>query len=244
MPGKGEVGFDGYAASVTLCSGQFGEPAGEAGRGDAGSPDDGAAGNALRAAVCALERHFGSVDPDHGAACEDGHAEALQRPLGLRRQRRWEARQDAIGHLDEQDAGAARIDRPEVTPQRVPRQLGDLAGHLDAGGAGPDDDEREPRVAPRVGSTSAASKAARSRLRTACALERLHLGSVQLPFLVAEERVVRAAGDDQGVVRQPFRRRHRPTGRRCSSPASRSKSATSASSTRTLRSRLKIARSG
>ena len=43
-----------------------------------------------------------------------------------------------------------------------------------------------------------------------CALERLHLGSVQLPFLVAEVRVVRAAGDDQGVVPEPFRRRHRP----------------------------------
>src|SRR5215204_7671167 len=42
------------------------------------------------------------------------------------------------------------------------------------------------------------------------ALERLHLGSVLLPFLVAEVRVVRAAGDDQGVVPEPFGCRHRP----------------------------------
>src|SRR5262249_23813715 len=50
------------------------------------------------------------------------------------------------GGLDEQDASATGIDVAEVTPQRVPCQLGDLAGHLDAGGAGADDDEREPGV--------------------------------------------------------------------------------------------------
>ena len=215
MPGKGEVGFDGDAAgAVTLCSGQLGEPAGEAGRGDAGSPNDGAAGDALRAAVSALERHAGGVDPDHGAACEDGYAEALQRPLGLRRERGWEARQDTIGGLDEQDAGAARIDGAEVAPQRVPRQLGDLAGHLDAGGAGADDDEREPRVARRwvrldLGGLEGGEEPAANG---ECTLERLDLGGVQPPFLVAEVRVVRAAGDDQRVVAEPFRRRHRPDG--------------------------------
>jgi hypothetical protein len=78
---------------------------------------------------------------------EDGYAEPLQRTFGLRRQRGREARQYTIGGLDEQDASAAWIDGAEVTPQRVPRQLADLAGHLDAGGTGADDDEREPRVA-------------------------------------------------------------------------------------------------
>ena len=122
-----------------------------------------------------------------------------------------EARQDSIGGLDEEDAGAARIDRPEVTPERVPRQLGDLAGHLDAGGAGPDDDEREPCIARRrvrldLGGLERGEEPAANG---DCALERLHLGSVQLPFLVAEVGVVRAAGDDQGVVPEPVRRRHR-----------------------------------
>src|SRR4029450_12171337 len=117
------------------------------GRGDACSPDDHAAGDTLRAAFSAVERHAGTVDPDHGATSEDGYAEALQRPIRLRRQRGWEARQHAIGGLDEQDAGAAWIDATEVTTQCVPRQLADLASHLDAGGAGADDDEGEPRVA-------------------------------------------------------------------------------------------------
>jgi hypothetical protein len=52
------------------------------------------------------------------------------------------------------------------------------------------------------------------RLRTAteCALERLHLGGVHPPFLVAEVRVVRAAGDDEGVVAEPLRRSDGPYG--------------------------------
>src|SRR4030095_5442784 len=121
------------AGAVTLGSGQFGELAGEAGRGDARSPNDRAAGDPLFVPASALERHAGGVDPDHGAACEDGYAEALQRPLRLRRERAWAARQHTIDRLDEQDAGASGIDDAEVTPQRVPRQLGDLAGHLNAG---------------------------------------------------------------------------------------------------------------
>ena len=43
----------------------------------------------------------------------------------------------------------ARVDRAKVAAQRVARQLGDLAGHLDAGRAGADDDERQPGAAPR-----------------------------------------------------------------------------------------------
>jgi hypothetical protein len=59
----------------------------------------------------------------------------------------------------------------EVAPQRVPRQLGDLAGHLDAGGAAPaTTNVSQASRAAAFGSPSAASKAARSRLRTASAL--------------------------------------------------------------------------
>jgi hypothetical protein len=42
-----------------------------------------------------------------------------------------------------------------------------------------------------------------------CALERLDLSGVRPPFAVAEVRVVRTAGDDQCVVAEPFRHRHR-----------------------------------
>src|SRR5262249_46012897 len=167
---------------------QFGESAGEAGRGDAGSPNDGAAGDALRVAVSPLDCHAGRVDPGHGAAGVDGYAEAPQRPLGFCRQRGWEARQYKIGGLDEQDASATGIDVAEVTPQRVPCQLGDLAGHLDAGGAGADDDEREPGVPRRcvwlaLGGLEGGEESAANG---ECTLERLDLGGVQPPTLVAE----------------------------------------------------------
>jgi hypothetical protein len=140
----------------------------------------------------------------------DGYAEAPQRPLGLRRQRGWEAGQDTIGGLDEKDAGAPGIDGAEVAPQRVARQLRDLAGHLDAGGAGADDDEREPRVAfvcGRLcfGGLEGGEEPAAHRK---CAFERLDLGGVHPPVLVAEIRILRAAGDNQRVVAEPFRRRH------------------------------------
>jgi hypothetical protein len=86
----------------------------------------------------------------------------------------------------------------------VPRELGDLAGHLDAGRAGADDDEGEqcpapPRIRLGFGVLECLQKAC-----TCCerALERFDLRSVDPPIVVAEVGVVRAAGDDQRVVRQ------------------------------------------
>jgi hypothetical protein len=43
--------------------------------------------------------------------------------------------------FDEQHASLAWIDRAKVAAQRVARQLGDLAGHLDAGRPGADHDD-------------------------------------------------------------------------------------------------------
>ena len=59
--------------------------------------------------------------------------------------------QDAVDGLDEQDPRRPRVDVPEVAAQRVARELADLPGHLDAGRACADDDEREPGVARRSG---------------------------------------------------------------------------------------------
>jgi hypothetical protein len=93
-----------------------------------------------------LDGHGLAVHADHRALEERRDAEPPQRALRLVRERGREGREDAVDRLDEQDAALAGIDRAEVAPQRVARELGDLARHLDAGGAGADDDERQPRA--------------------------------------------------------------------------------------------------
>jgi hypothetical protein len=104
----------------------------------------------------------------------------------------------------------ARVDGAEVTPSRVARELRDLAGHLDAGRPGSDDDEGEPGGAPSgIGLCLRGLEGAQQLgAHDERALERFHLGGVLAPLLVPEVRVARAAGDDQRVVAQPLRRRH------------------------------------
>ena len=108
----------------------------------------------------------------------------------------------------------ARVDRAEVAAQRVARELGDLAGHLDAGRAGADDDEGEPRGArcAASGSTSAASNARQDAAADdERALERLHLGGVLAPLVVAEVGVAasrrRRSACRRGARPAPARRR-------------------------------------
>ena len=212
MTGKGEVGFDGDAAgAVSLGSGQFGELAGEPGRSDARSPDDRAAGDALRAAVVAVECDAGrrrspiTVRPVRTVTprrCSDRSAFAESEGGKLVRTRSA-ASTSTMRAL-------AGIDSAEVAPQCVPRQFGDLAGHLDTGRPGADDDESEPGVAClgarlALGGLEGGEQPATHRERT---LERLDLGGVHPPVVMAEVRVVRAAGDDQRVVAKPLRRRH------------------------------------
>ena len=73
------------------------------------------------------------------------------------------------------------------------------------------------------------------------ALQRLQLGRVLLPFVVAEVGVLRAAGDDQRVVGERVGRGARGDDRAARPGApSRSKPTTSASRTRTLRRRRKM----
>ena len=120
----------------------------------------------------------------------------------LPRERLREARQDAVERLDEQHAGAPRVDVAKVAAQRVTRELGDLACHLDAGRAGADDDEREPgpparQVGLGLGRLEGGEDAPAD---VEGAGERLELGRALLPVVVAEVRVVRTAGDDERVV--------------------------------------------
>ena len=94
-------------------------------------------------------------------------------------------------------------------------------------------------------SHSAASNALRSRLRTTSALSSdftsaaysRHSSWPKYEYCEPPATISVSYGSDAGAGTSP-------TGRRCTSRASRSKSATSAISTRTLRFRLKIARSG
>jgi hypothetical protein len=86
----------------------------------------------------------------------------------LNAQRR-ERRERVVSRLDEQHPRVARIDRAEVAPQLLAGRRGGLAGHLDQGRPGTDPDERQPGTAACL-VVSPASKAARSRARTATAL--------------------------------------------------------------------------
>ena len=202
-PGRVRSGFDRNATgAVLLGAGELGQRRGEAGRGDAGGPDDGSRRDALRRAVRVLDRDAGLVDVDDGAAEHRRHAQPAQRALGLRRQRRREPGEHAVGGLDEQDAAAAGICGAEVAAQGVAGELGDLAGHLDAGGTGADHHERQPLAAPLgialdLGGLEGGEDAAAHGQR---ALERLHLGRMGAPLVVAEVGVVRAARDDQRVI--------------------------------------------
>ena len=95
------------------------------------------------------------------------------------------------------------VDAAEIAAEVAP-DLGDLARHLDSGGAGADHDEGQELgpaigVGLELGRLEGLQDLPADRQR---ALQRLQLGRVLLPFIVAEVGVLRAAGDDQRVVLQ------------------------------------------
>ena len=203
VPGQAEVRLDRDAAGAVLLGARGVRERGrQRGGGDAGGPDHGARRDPLRRAAAVLDRHAGVVDVDDGASQHGRDAKSAQRALGLGRQRRRESGEHAVGGLDEQDAAAAGIGGSEVAGQRVAGELGDLPGHLDAGGTGADDRERQPLAAPlgvflELGGLERGQDLAAHGQR---AFERLHLCRVFAPLVVAEVGVVRAARDDQRVI--------------------------------------------
>ena len=125
-------------------------------------------------------------------------------------------------------AGRPRGSRAE----RVAGELADLAGHLDAGGAGADDDERQPaRSACGSGSTSAASKRSRIRLRTSSALSSDLTSARTAPTRRGRSRSTASRRRRSGCRRGSRRARVRHPLVESQLRASRSKSRTSASST-------------
>jgi hypothetical protein len=134
--------------------------------------------------------------------------QGLERPRGeLRRERG----QHALAGLEQQHARLRRVDGAEVAP-RVARDLGDLPGHLDTGGAGADDHERQqPRaLVVGLGHLGGLERLEHLRPDVQRALQRLELGRVLLPFRVAEVVVLGAAADHQRVVGDRFRASCRP----------------------------------
>ena len=178
------------------------EPPGEAGRRDARRPHHGARADLLALAARRLELDAVLVDPHHHRVEHAGHAQALELALGAVRQVGRERGEHPRPGLDEQDLPGGRVHRAEVARQRVARELGDLARHLDAGRPGAHDGERQPlralhRVALHLGRLERAKDPAAD---LECALERLHLGCEGGPLRVAEVGVLRAGRHDQLVV--------------------------------------------
>ena len=204
MPGKREVGRDRDApSSVDLGSRGLAQLAGQRGRRHAGRPDHGARGDPLLAVAGILDRDAVLVDVHDGVAEQRRDPQVLERASSLGRELRWEAGQQPVDRLDQQHPSLARIHRAELAPQRVAGELPDLAGHLDTGRPAADHHEGEPRASPllvrlELGGLERAQDLPAHRQR---ALQRLDLVRERLPLVVTEVGVVRAPGDDQGVVR-------------------------------------------
>jgi hypothetical protein len=117
----------------------------------------------------------------------------------------WRERRERRGGAVEQDhARARRVDRTEVAAQRAVRELGDLPGHLHAGGAGAHDDERQP-PAPRLRVELALchlERAENAPAQLERVVDRLQPRRVAFELVVAEVGLARACGDDQAVVGQ------------------------------------------
>jgi len=209
-------------------------------------PDHGSRRDALLALV-RLHRDAVVIDVHDGVTEQRRDAEMLERVGRLLGKRGREGREHSVGHLEEQHPSGTRIHQAEVPAERVPGELSDLAGHLHPGRPGPDHHEGEPGppallVGLQLGGLEGAQDLSPHR---ECALERLHLVRVDLPLVVAEIGIARAACRDQRVVgdREWAGLAGARTRPRTVWP-SRSSSFTSPSSTRTFRRRLKIARSG
>src|SRR5690606_4478080 len=132
----------------------------------------------------------------------DVHAHGLQVAPGAVGELRGEGVQEAVGGLDEDDAGGGGVDAAEVAGQGAAGDLGEGAGHLDAGGCAADDDEGEDGAAVHRGGLALggleAEEAALADLGGA--VDGLEAAGDGAPLVVAEVRVGGAGGDDEVVV--------------------------------------------
>ena len=137
-----------------------------------------------------------------GSAEANLHAQLIERFARCIAQHRRESRQQARARLDQHDARRAGIDVAKVMAQRHPRQLGDGAGHLDAGGAAADHDEGE-QASPLVGVVCCLGMLEGGEDAAADAggvVDLLEAGRDTLPVVVAEIGMPRAGRQHEIVV--------------------------------------------
>ena len=92
----------------------------------------------------------------------------------------------------------------ERTFESVVGEFGDLPGHLDAGGSGPDDGERQQLLTPRgiTGALGLFERAKDAAAQLQCVIDRLHAGRPLREMVVAEVGLAGPRRDDQAVVRR------------------------------------------
>jgi len=117
-------------------------------------------------------------------------------------QRLWKGRQYGIGGVEQDDAHLRWVEHAEVALERPARELGDLAGDLDAGRSRPDHRDRQPRIARAFRSLQLGQleRAEDPPAQLERVVDRLHPRSVQAEFIVPEVRLSGAGGDDQAVI--------------------------------------------
>ena len=204
VAGEGEVGVDADAAgAVERGAGLVGQRLGQRRGLHAGGPDLGDGVDALGAAVLELHLDAALVDVGHHRAEDHLDAELLQLGLGPLAELLAERRQDLRRGVEQDHARLARVDRPEVALERAVGELGDLAGHLDPGRAGADDDEGQvvvdvvASVGAELGHLEGSEDPAAELERV---VDRLHAGRVLGEVVVAEVGLGGARGDHQRVV--------------------------------------------
>ena len=118
--------------------------------------------------------------------------------------RRWKCRQQTRPCFDQHDACGARIDAPEIGGQSLPCDLGDGAGHFDAGGAAADNDEgKQPLLLVRIGHDLGLLKRNQDAAANAGGVfDALQARCDVGPFVMAKIGMHRAGRDHQIVVRQ------------------------------------------
>ena len=155
-------------------------------------------------AVGVLDGDAVAVDVgDHGVEL-DLDAHLLQPGLRLEAELLAHRRQHRGRGVEQDDVRLGGIDVPEAALEGLVGQFLDLAGHLDAGRTGADDDEGQQLlaalgVAGALGLLEGAEDAAAQLQRV---VDRLHAGRELGEVVVAEVRLPGARGDDQAVVRR------------------------------------------
>ncbi len=156
-----------------------------------------AAANGVRANL-----HAPAGDVGH---CRTGpHAHAETHEIGARRlaQRLRKRAEHVWTRLEQDDAGRAGIEVPEVPGERLTGDLGQRAGHLDACRAAANHDECQQRLAAnRVGlALGVLERQQHATADVERVLDRLESGRDRAPLVMPEVGVRRATRDDQIVV--------------------------------------------